>query len=185
MSGGASLEASGWAAGVRGWSRGLRDALAFPLTSDGRLVVAGAATLLTYVVVVLSTFPQFSLQVLARDLTDLPWSVAVLTRETYLTGGWTTIVLVAAYALLTGVAVANLVGHVRQARRSGVSTVAGIVPGFVAAGCATCGAGVLGVVGLTGALATLPFEGDLLRLAGILMLLFFLGRAGDPRGCRR
>lgn len=185
MTGGAPLDAGGWTAGVRDWSRDLRDALAFPLTSDGRLLLAGAVTLLTYVVVVLSTFPRFSLQVLSRDLGDLPWSVAVLTRETYLGGGWTTVALVVAYALLTGVAVANAVAHVRQVRSSGVSTVAGVVPGFVAAGCASCGAGVLGALGFAGALATLPYGGDLLRLAGVLLLLFFLGRAGDPRRCRR
>lgn len=173
------------AARLRAWSRDLRGALVFPLTSDGRLLVAAVATLVTYVVVVLSSFPQFSLQVLSRNPADLPWSVAVLTREAYLGGGWTTIVLVVAYALLTGVAVTNAVQHVRQARSSGVSTVAGVVPGFLAAGCASCGAGVLGVLGFTGALASLPFGGDLLRLVGVLLLLVFLGRAGDPRVCSR
>ena len=173
------------AARLRAWSRDLRGALAFPLTSDGRLLLAAAATLLTYVVAVLSSFPQFSVQVLSRNPADLPWSVAVLTREAYLGGGWTTVVLVVAYALLTGVAVTNAVQHVRQARRSGVSTVAGVVPGFLAAGCASCGAGVLGVLGFTGALATLPFGGNLLRLGGVVLLVVFLARAGDPRVCSR
>lgn len=185
MSGGTPTADGAWAARVRGWSRDLRGALAFPLTSDGRLIVAAVATLLTYVVVVLSSFPRFSVQVLSRNPADLPWSVAVLTREAYLGGGWTTVGLVAAYALLTGVAVANVIPHLQRARTSGVSTVAGVVPGFLAAGCASCGAGVLGVLGFAGALATLPFGGDLLRLAGVLLLVGFLGRAGDPRVCYR
>lgn len=174
-----------FAARLRGWTLDLRGALAFPLTSDGRLLLAAAATLATYVVTVLSIFPRFSLQVLSRDLADLPWSVAVLTREAYLGGGWTTVALVVAYALLTGVAVTVAVPHLRRARRSGVSTAAGVVPGFLAAGCASCGAGVLGALGFAGALATLPFGGDLLRLGGVVLLLVFLGRAGDPRVCSR
>lgn len=185
MTGRARFESGEWAAGVRGWSRELRLAVAFPLTSDRRLLVAAVSTLATYVVAVLSSFPQFSMQVLAREPADLPWSVAVLTREAYLGGGWTTVALIAAYALLTGVAVTNAVAHIRQVRRSGVSTVAGVVPGFLAAGCASCGAGVLGALGFAGALASLPFGGNLLRLGGLVLLLFFLGRAGDPRHCRR
>jgi hypothetical protein len=60
---------------------------------------------------------------------------------------------------------------------------AGVVPGFLAAGCASCGAGVLGVFGFFGTMAALPFEGNLLQLGGILMLLFFAGRTGNPQTC--
>ncbi|MFC6730566.1 hypothetical protein ACFQDG_18090, partial [Natronoarchaeum mannanilyticum] len=51
------------------------------------------------------------------------------------------------------------------------------------AGCASCGAGVLGALGFVGAMAALPFDGNLLRVGGIALLLFFLGRAGDPQTC--
>lgn len=51
------------------------------------------------------------------------------------------------------------------------------------AGCASCGAGVLGALGFVGAMAALPFDGNLLRVGGIGLLLLFLGRAGDPRTC--
>jgi len=44
-------------------------------------------------------------------------------------------------------------------------------------------AGVLGALGFVGAMAALPFDGNLLRVGGIALLLFFLGRAGDPRTC--
>ncbi|WP_226013435.1 hypothetical protein [Halomicrobium salinisoli] len=167
----------------RAWLRGLRDALAYPLTSNGRLLTAGVATVVTYVVLVLSSFPQFSVQVLARDPTDLAYAVPALTREVYLGTGWLGIGLVAAYALLTGVAVTNAVALVRRARRAGASTLAGIVPGLLAAGCASCGAGVLGALGFVGAMAALPFEGNLLRIGGIALLAVFLGRTGDPRTC--
>lgn len=168
---------------VRAWSRDLRDALAYPLTSNRRLLIAGMATGFTYVILVLSTFPQFSMQVLSRDVTDFGFAVMTLTRETYLSTGWLGLGLVTAYALLTGVALTSTVTLVRRARRQSASTIVGILPGLLAAGCASCGAGVLGALGFVGAMAMLPFEGNLLRLGGILLLAYFLGRTGDPRTC--
>ncbi|WP_097010077.1 hypothetical protein [Natronoarchaeum philippinense] len=168
---------------MRDWAGDLRAALAYPLTSDGRLLLAGVATAATYAVLVLSTFPQFTLQLLARDLTDLGYAVAELTRELYLSTGWIGLVLVAAYAVLTGVAATNALALVRRTRRRGASTLVGVLPGLLAAGCASCGAGVLGALGFVGAMAALPFDGNLLRVGGIALLLFFLGRAGDPRTC--
>lgn len=167
----------------RDWVRDLRDALAYPLTSDLRLLTAAVGTAATYVVLVLSSFPQFSVQVLATDPTDVGYAVTALTREVYLTTGLLGLALVAAYAVLTGVAVTNTLALVRRARRRGASTVAGVLPGVLAAGCASCGAGVLGALGFVGAMAALPFDGNLLRVGGIGLLLFFLGRAGDPRTC--
>ena len=170
--------------GHRQWRRNLRDALVYPLTSDGRLLVAGVATGVTYVLLVLSSFPGFSVGIITRDPTDVTYAVAALTREVYLGTGWLGLGLVALYALLTGVAVTNAVALVRRARRAGASTLAGIVPGLLAAGCAGCGAGVLGALGFVGAMAALPFEGNLLRIGGIALLAVFLGRTGDPRTCR-
>jgi hypothetical protein len=165
------------------WLRGLREALAFPLTSNARLLIAGIGTGVTYVVLVLSAFPQFSVQVLTQDPADAFYAVMALTREVYVGTGWLGIGLVAAYALLTGIAVTNAVALVQRARRAGASTLAGIVPGLLAAGCASCGAGVLGALGFVGAMAALPFEGNLLRIGGIVLLAIFLGRTGDPRTC--
>jgi hypothetical protein len=147
----------------RDWARDLRDALSFPLTSDARLLSAVVVTVVTYVVLVLSSFPQFSVQVLATDPADVGYAVTALTRDVYLSTGALGLALV------------------RRARRRGASTVVGVLPGLLAAGCASCGAGVLGALGFVGAMAALPFDGNLLRIGGIGLLLAFLGRAGDPR----
>ncbi|WP_257300522.1 hypothetical protein [Haloarchaeobius sp. FL176] len=165
--------------------RSLRAALTYPLTSDRRLLVAGGTTGLTYLVLVLSTFPQFSVQVVSRNPTDIGYAVSTLTREVYLTTGWTGLALVVLYALLTGVALTHTAALYRQTRASGVSSVATVLPGVLAAGCASCGAGVLGMLGFVGAMAALPFQGNLLRTAGILLLVGFLARTGDPRTCNR
>lgn len=161
----------------------LRDALTYPLTSDRRLLVGGLATGLTYLVLVLSTFPQFSVQLLSRDPTDVGYAVSALTREVYLTTGWIGLALVVLYALLTGVALTHTAALYRQARARGASSLATVLPGVLAAGCASCGAGVLGMLGFVGAMAALPFQGNLLRVAGIVLLVGFLARTGDPRTC--
>ena len=176
MSGGRAVD-------VPAWVGRLPAALAYPLTSNGRLVLAGAATALTYAALILSTFPSFSVQLLVRNPADLFYGVATLTRETYRSVGWVGLGLIVGYALLAGVAVTHAVTLYRRARRTNTSTLLGIVPGFLAAGCAGCGAGVLGALGFVGAMAMLPFDGNLLRLAGVTLLLFFLGRNGDPRTC--
>ncbi|WP_248515840.1 hypothetical protein [Salinarchaeum laminariae] len=161
----------------------LRAALVYPLTTDVRLFGAGLVTIGTYVLLVLSTYPQFTRQLLERDVTDVTYGVSVLTREVYLTRGWLGLALVVVYSLLTGVAVTNAVTLLRHRRRSGATSIAGILPGVLAAGCASCGAGVLGALGFVGAMAVLPYDGTLLRVGGIALLLVFLARAGDPRTC--
>ncbi|AWB28625.1 hypothetical protein HARCEL1_04235 [Halococcoides cellulosivorans] len=163
--------------------RNLRDGLAYPLTSDRRLLVAAIGGLSTYLLLVSSTFPQFTLQIVARDPADILYAVTALTREVYLSTGAIGLALVAGYAVLTGVAVTNAVAILGRARKTGASTLLGVVPGVLAAGCASCGAGVLGALGFVGAMAALPFDGNLLRLGGIVLLLVFVGRAGDPRTC--
>ncbi|AGN00545.1 hypothetical protein L593_02970 [Salinarchaeum sp. Harcht-Bsk1] len=168
---------------IHGVAVALRDALVYPLTSDARLLGAGVVTIGTYVLLVLSTYPQFTRQFLERDLTDVTYGVSVLTREVYLTSGWLGLSLVVLYALLTGVAVTNAAALLRRRRRSGATGVAGILPGVLAAGCASCGAGVLGALGFVGAMAALPYDGTLLRVGGIVLLVGFLTRSGDPRTC--
>ena len=176
MSDGRALDAPAWVARIPA-------ALAHPLTSNARLGIAGGLAVCTYAVLILSTFPGFSIQLLARNPTDLFYGVATLTRETYRSVGWVGLGLIVGYALLTGVAATHAITLSGRARRRNASTLLGVVPGVLAAGCAGCGAGVLGALGFVGALATLPFDGNLLRLAGLLLLVFFLGRTGDPRTC--
>lgn len=173
----------GHATASRDWARSLRSALVYPLTTDLRLLTTAVGTAVTYVVLVLSSFPQFSVQTLTNDPGDVAYVVSALTREVYLSTGVVGLALVTGYAVLTGIATTNALTLVRRARRRGASTIVGVLPGVVAAGCASCGAGVLGALGFVGAMAALPYDGNLLRVGGIVLLLYFLGRAGDPRTC--
>lgn len=158
-------------------------ALAYPLTSTGRVVVFAVTSVATYVLLVLSSFPAYSVQMLSAGVGYLDEALLALTANTYATIGTVGFALVVAYAVLTGVAITNALGRLR---RIGVSRTSGIVsaaPGLLVSGCASCGAGVLGLLGFAGALATMPFHGNLLRVGGMVLLLAYLARAGDPRHC--
>ena len=165
------------------WSTDLAAALRFPLTSWARLALAFALAALTYALLVASTAPEYSLQMLGANPGYAGEVLASLTRLTYQEGGLRSLGLVTLYAGLTGVAFTNMVAQLRTVGISGATGAAGVLPGLVASGCASCGAGLLGFLGFAGAMTVLPFGGDLVRLAGILLLGYFLARAGDPRYC--
>ncbi|MFD1513384.1 hypothetical protein [Halomarina rubra] len=158
-------------------------ALTFPLTTTPRTVVAAGVAGVTYCLLVLSSFPEYSVQLLSADIGYLDEALVALTANTVATAGTTGVALIVAYSLLAGIAMVNAVTQVRVVGLRGAGSLSGAVPGLLASGCASCGAGVLGLLGLAGALATLPFHGNLLRLGGLVLLLAFLGRAGDPRVC--
>jgi hypothetical protein len=161
----------------------LREALLFPFTTNGRLALAAAVAVVTYAVLVLSTFPSMSAQMLSAGVGYAVDAVLLLTANTYATVGATGLGLVVAYAYLTGVAVTNALAQVRLVGVGGMTNLGGVLPGLVASGCASCGAGVLGLLGFAGALTALPFHGNLVRVGGIALLLYFLARTGDPRRC--
>lgn len=163
----------------------LRSALAYPATTPRRFVLTAGLATATFVGLVFSTFPGYTVQMLSAGVVRYAATAFVaLLETTYKSIGTTGVGLIVAYAVLTGVALLNVAAQVKRTQVSGFSDLLGIVPGLLASGCASCGAGVLGLLGFAGALAAMPFHGNLLRLAGLLLLLFFLGRAGDPRQCQ-
>ncbi|WP_435361119.1 hypothetical protein [Haloarchaeobius sp. DFWS5] len=168
----------------RSFGTDLWAAVTYPFGSLGRATAALAVAVLTYCVLVLSTFPSYSAQMLGAGLHYFDTVLVSLTRLTLRSNGQFALALIVVYALLTGIAVVDAVAQIRTQGLSGTSGLGGTIPGLLASGCAGCGAGVLGLFGFAGALAAMPFHGDLLRVGGVLLLLFFLGRAGDPTTCR-
>jgi len=158
-------------------------AFAYPLSTGRRTFAAGLVAVGTYCLLTLSTFPTYSMQLLGADIGYLDEAVVALTGNMYRTTGALGLSLVVAYAVTTGVALTAAFGRARVAGRTGARGLSSVVPGLLASGCASCGAGVLGLLGFAGALATLPFQGNLLRLAGLCLLLVYLSRLGDPRQC--
>lgn len=173
------MSASGFDAHV---SR-LLAAFGYPLATTRRALVTAVFAVLTYCLLVLSTFPAYSMQMLGADLGYVDEALLALTANTYRTVGGAGLGLIVVYAVTTGVALTTTLGLVRDAGPAGARDLWSVLPGLLASGCASCGAGVLGLLGFAGALAAMPFEGNLLRLGGIALLVGYLSRVGHPRRC--
>ncbi|WP_435157469.1 hypothetical protein [Haladaptatus sp. DFWS20] len=168
---------------VRRWGADLQSALAYPITSISRVISAILIAIVTYVFLILSTFPEMSIQMLGSGLQWFDDTMILLTENVLATNGWFGLALIISYAVLTGVAIVNIVAQLSVTDISSLPDLIGVLPGLIASGCASCGAGLLGFLGFAGAMAAMPFHGDLLRVGGIILLLAFLARAGDPREC--
>lgn len=173
----------GWTDSIVDFATNLSAAIAYPFeTWLGTVGFLGVA-FVTYAVLVLSTLPEFALQMLGDGLHWFDYVLVSLTESIYLTDGVVGLAVVVAYALLTGVAVVNAVAQLRVAGASSLTDLSGVLPGLFASGCASCGAGLLAFLGFAGGLTLLPYDGTLLQLAGLGLLVFFLGRSGHPERC--
>lgn len=165
-------------------------ALLYPFQSILRAVLALILAGLTFVVLALASQPFGSFGIISGNPLVIFTSayvermVRIYFEMTLSSYGWTPIAMNVVYALLTGIALTNMVAQLRMLQVGSISSIGGIIPGLFAAGCASCGPGLFALVGLTGAMSAIPFQGIVLRLAGIGMFLFFLGLSGDPRKCR-
>lgn len=166
------------------YRKNLRDALHFPIATWQRGLTTAVIIVLVYVLLVLSSFPAYSMQMVAADIGLLDEAVVMLAWNLQQTAGTIGIVLVSVYAVLTGVTVVNLWTIVQTSGIQNIFAGAGsIAPAVLVGGCASCGAGLLGMMGLFGAAASLPFQGNGVRFLGILLLLYFLGDTGHPEKC--
>ncbi|SER88067.1 hypothetical protein [Natrinema salaciae] len=168
---------------ARGYLTNLVAAVSYPFETWRGTIGLVLVTVATYVLLILSTMPTFSLQMLGDGLHWFEYVLVSLTETVYRTDGWIGLGTIVLYALLSGVAVVNAVAQLRSVGRSSLANLSGVVPGLLASGCASCGAGLLGFLGFAGGIAALPYDGALLRVGGLLALLFFLGRAGHPDRC--
>jgi hypothetical protein len=160
--------------------RGLTAAARYAFGTLGRAAVTVGMMLVAYVVVVLSSFPQYSLQMLSQ-LRVLA-AIGALSWNLQATAGVLGLVLTLAYAVLAGLAATAGYGVV-HAERHALGSTGGVLAGLLAASCGSCGAGILGLAGATGLVAAFPFAGNLLRLAAAVLLAAVLSGVGDPTVC--
>jgi hypothetical protein len=165
---------------VRSYLSGFTEAVIYPFETWQGTVGLVFSGVLTYALLILSTMPTFSYQMLADGLHWLDYVLVSLTETTYRTDGATGLAVILAYALLTGVAVVNAAARLRLIGPTSLADLSGVLPAFLASGCASCGAGLLGALGFTGGVAILPYNGAFVRTAGLALLVVFLERAGHP-----
>jgi len=137
---------------------------------------------LFFILLALSTSINYSLQMFSAGLKYWIPAIQFTIRGFYLNGGWTNVILNLIYSGLVGIIITNTY---TQFRSSGLEleNISGIAPGMLVAGCAGCGVGLLSLLGLPGILAFLPFQGLGLKIAGIVLIIYFIARIGNPKIC--
>lgn len=164
--------------------REIGEAAQIAVSSIPLFILTVISAVVAFAVFMLLSFPAYSQQLLAADIFYLDQALVALVWNLQQTAGMLGVGLMVVYAVLVGVTVSVLAVSIRTAGLKTASGVTGVIPGVVVAGCAGCGAGLLGLLGFAGALSLLPFQGNSIRLVGLLILLFVLARIGDPRECR-
>lgn len=158
--------------------RGLKAAFKNPWHGSATLIISG----LFFILLALSTSINYSIQMFSAG-TEY-WLTAILftIRGFYLNGGWTEVTLNIIYSLLVGIIITNTYAQYRSTGLE-IGNLSGIAPGMLVAGCAGCGVGLLSLIGMAGIITSLPFQGTGLKIGGMLLLIFFIGRIGDPEIC--
>lgn len=158
--------------------RGLKGAFATKKRALGTVIVA----LVAFFFSIFSANPGYSIQMLSSGTKY--WGIAVATRYTgmIMNTGYTGMILTVGFSALVGVTMVNTAVQLRMSRVNLGGL--GALPGFLAGGCASCGVGIMSLLGFGGVLASMPFEGNLLRLGGVLLLLALIIRTGSPDTCK-
>jgi hypothetical protein len=157
-------------------------ALTYPLLSAGGTVGTVGVAAVTYVLLVASADPAAAAHAVSAGVGTLDDFLVTVTVGTYEAAGTLGLALTVAYAVLAGVTLVTVGASVTHGA-GGLSNLLGAAPGVLVAGCASCGAGLLPLLGVAGIYALFPFSGNLVRAGGIAVLLVALARTGDPRRC--
>lgn len=166
----------------RAWKRDLSQGLKAASSTKKRALGTGFIGLSAFFITVFSANPQYSWQMLSSSL-DL-WPLAFITRFTgmHANTGIVGIALTMGFSALVGVTMTNTLIQLRM-NRVNISSL-GALPGFLAGGCASCGVGVLSLLGFGGVLASMPFGGNSLRFAALALLIALIIRTGNPETCK-
>ena len=166
----------------KAWKQEFFQGLKGAVSSRSRATGTLLGTVITFSLVIFSTRPVYSFQMLSSGLQH--WPIAFITRLSgiFMESGYTGLFLTLVFALMVGVTMTNTVIQLRM-NRMDLSSL-GALPGFLAGGCASCGLGVLSLLGFGGVLASMPFGGNIFRLGGISILAALIVRNGDPDTCK-
>lgn len=136
---------------------------------------------ITFTLLGLTTDIGWHLQTLSYGYGQIPNILLNGFTNIYL-GGYISLIISIIYSIVTGIALTNLISQIKRFRTVGKS-LGTIIPGFAATGCASCGLGLLSLIGFTNTALALPFDGNLLKISAILLLIYALNEMGRPEVC--
>lgn len=153
---------------LKGTKSSLREA--FGTWKTGAAVLSVATT--TFLLFMLLVNPVYSYQMLSSNPLHLTTVISTMMADQTL-HGFSGIAVTGILAILVGiVTVTTAISLKRNYNNTGsVTTTFGSLVGFASAGCASCGAGVLALMGVTGGAAVLPFNGLEVQVLSILILI--------------
>lgn len=163
--------------------RNLRKALVSPFRNWKTGLTAALLTVLSFISLLLASDPQYSIMTLSFGLHLLDEGIVTLSYNLIRTAESLGLFLTIIYSALIGISIVNFYYRVTAVGLSGFKQLTGILPGYLVAGCAGCGVGLLSFLGFAGATAIIPFSGNLVRIIGITLMLGVLTSIGDPETC--
>ena len=152
----------------KGVRSSLREAFGTPKKAAA-VLMAGS---LTFLIFMLLVNPVYSYQMLSSDPSNLGLVISTMMADQTL-HGFSGIAVTGLLAFLVGtVTVTTVISLKRNYDSTGsFTTTFGSLVGFASAGCASCGAGVLALMGVTGGAAVLPFNGLEVQVLSVLILI--------------
>lgn len=160
----------------------IQEAIRASITGKPALITV-SGSFLAYTLLAYFSVPTYASQLLGRSWTYLPEVISTATVGMIDTTGMIGLLLTLIYSIITGVTITNAYLSIKTQSFSRILDVGAFLPGFLVAGCASCGVGLLTAIGFTGVLAALPFNGNLVKLGGIIVMAGLLNRSGNPQIC--
>lgn len=161
-----------------------RKSFKYAVSSPQRTTVFGLTTIASFFIFVLLSFPGFVYQMFISGPDYWGYALTYVFTQLIQTSGLMGLILTGIYAVAIGVLLTALIGQLQFEQYNGLQGFLGVVPGLLVTGCAGCGTGLLGLLGVFGISTILPFSGNGVRIAGLLILLYALQDTGDPRECK-
>jgi len=167
---------------LRHYTQNIHKAIRFAINTRQKKLAVACLSVISFIVFVGLTFPRYSIELLGAGISywdDAFTSLLWLMKES---SGLLGVVLMGIYAIVTGILISATIGSIKYKTNQKHGWLS-VLPAIIFSGCASCGAGILGVVGAFGFVSVLPFNGNLIRVAGIVLVFIVLAKMGDPREC--
>lgn len=161
----------------------LKEAILYGFSSVKRFLITAFSSLFIFLILLWASNPTQASRTLSYGLEFIDETIMILVQGSIATIGISGFSLLIFYAVMSGVTLTAIGGQIKHQGLSNSAKAGGIAPGILASGCAGCGTGLLSLLGASSAIALMPFNGNLIRLLGLIPLFYFLTKSGDPRIC--